>query len=314
VDVGWTLVFAGFVARLADVKNLVLTVLLLGFLGVAPGCMTPSGPVRKNQTYFQDGQRKLRLDLFYPETAPPPGGYPLIVSLHGGGWIIGNKTRDLFLRPMTREGYAVASVEYRLSGEAKYPAQIEDVRRATHWLREHAAALRLNPDRFVATGASAGGHLALLLAFSEGQQLVPGGSPPLPAGTIKAVCAFYPVVDLEGVVPEDRRDKPHNLVAALLGAPVTQRLAAARQGSPIRYIRPSSPPVFLIHGDEDVLVPYEQSVILANALAQAGVECTFVTYEGAVHGFGPRPKTRGEISRFLARHVGGDLPEKSTLP
>lgn len=286
-------------------KNPGLTVFVLGILAGAAGCATPAGSVEKNRTYFQNGGRSLRLDLFYPETPPPPGGYPLIISLHGGGWIIGNKTRDLFLRPMTREGYAVASVEYRLSGEAKFPAQIEDVRRATHWLRDRAAALRLDPDRFVVTGASAGGHLALLLAFTQDRPLVAGGTPPLPEGAIKAVCAFYPVVDLVGVVPADRRDNPHNLVAALLGGSVTERLAAARLGSPIRHIRASSPPVFLIHGDADVLVPYEQSVSLARALARAGVECTFVTYEGAIHGFGPRRKTRGEISRFLARHLEG---------
>ena len=265
---------------------------------------TQGASKKQTFTYFNQGERELELDVFYPETPPPLKGYPLIISLHGGGWIIGNKDRDLFLRSMTREGYAVASVEYRLSGEAKYPAQIEDVRHAAHWLIQHAKDLQLDPNRMVVTGVSAGGHLALLLAFTQDRQLTAGGSNPLPVNAIKAVCAFYPPTDLVDIIPEDRRNKSNNLVAALLGAPVSERLAAAQNGSPIRHVNKESPPVFLIHGDRDTLVPQAQSELLHTALRSAGVECTLVIYEGAGHGFRPRPKTLEEISRFLDRHVG----------
>ncbi len=105
---------------------------------------------------------------------------------------------------------------------------------------------------------------------------MPGGSRPLPAHTIKAVCAFYPPTDLVEIIPAERRDRGNNLVAALLDTPVSQRLSDARAGSPIFHVGRSSPPVFLVHGDRDKVVPLDQSQTLHAALREKNVESTLI--------------------------------------
>jgi acetyl esterase/lipase len=246
----------------------------------------------------------LKLDIYYPTTPPPPGGYPVILSFHGGGWIIGGRHRDLFLRGLVREGFALVSPQYRLSNRAKFPAQIEDARAAAHWLVKNAKALRLDPDRVVATGASAGGQLALLLAFSAEKTLVSGGTPPLPPHFIKAVCVLYPVTDLYGIVRPESRDSPQNLVAFLLGGSVREKEELARLGSPISHVTADSPPVWFFHGDKDPLVPLEQSRTLQRKLAAAGVKTRLVIREGRSHAFGLSPAEVREVGAFFRRAIG----------
>ena len=248
---------------------------------------------RKNLVFATIGAHNLRLDVYYPRTPPPAGGYPLIISIHGGGWIFGNRHKDLFLRDLTTHGYAFASIDYRLSGEAKFPAQIDDTRKALDWLIANAGPLQLNPERIGVTGASAGAHLALLLGLHQS-----GHSNP-----IKAICALYPPTDLISIIPPENRTRRDNLVAALLGGSVSEHIEIARVGSPITYVSKDAPPVLLIHGDKDTLVPIEQSKTLNAALRRAGADSSLTIYQGKGHGFSLRPDMVAEVAKFFDRHV-----------
>lgn len=276
--------------------------LLLAVWGLSFDTRAEVGEECLDQLYARHGGKNLYLDLYYPATPLPRGGYPLIVCFHGGGWISGSKKRDLFFNDLTRSGFAIASVQYRLSTQAKYPEQLRDIRVAAQWLSDRASALKVNSDKIVAAGASAGGHLALLLAFTQDREFA--GMPSIPHDMFKAVCALYPPTDLVTIIPKDRRDRLDNLVSMLLAGTINGRLVLARQGSPISYVSKTSPPVFFVHGDRDPLVPLEQSETLANALHQDGVETTLVVYRGASHGFRPRPVTLDQIERFYRRHLG----------
>lgn len=284
----------GFVKR-----ALLLCLVVGGLLGHARASV---GEKSSDQLYARHDGRNLYLDLYYPKTSPPPGGYPLIVCFHGGGWISGSKKRDLFFNELTRSGFAVASVQYRLSTQAKYPEQLRDIRAAARWLFDRAASLQVNPQKFVAAGASAGGHLALLLAFSQDREF--SGMVSVPHDMFKAVCALYPPTDLVTIIPEYRRDRYDNLVCMLLAGTVNGRIVLAREGSPSSYVSKVSPPVFLVHGDQDPIVPLEQSESLAKALHEDGVETTLVVYRGSSHGFRPLPATIDQIERFFQRHLG----------
>lgn len=276
--------------------------LFLTVWGLSFDALADVGEKYLDQLYARHGGRALYLDLYYPVASPPPGGYPLIVCFHGGGWISGTKKRDLFFNDLTRSGFAIASVQYRLSTQAKYPEQLRDIRAAAQWLFDRASTLKVNPDKIVAAGASAGGHLALLLAFTQDREFA--GMASIPHDMFKAVCALYPPTDLVTIVPKERRDRLDSLVSMLLAGTINGRLVLARQGSPISYVSKTSPPVFFVHGDRDPLVSLEQSETLAKALHQDGVESTLVIYRGGTHGFRPRPVTLDQIERFFQRHLG----------
>jgi len=280
-------------------KVLLLFLVLWGWACDLPAALGKKCP---DQLYARHGGKNLYLDLYYPDTPPPRGGYPLIVCFHGGGWISGSKKRDLFFNDLTRSGFVIASVQYRLSTQAKYPEQLRDIRAAAEWLYDRASALKVNSDKIVAAGASAGGHLALLLALSQDREFA--GMPSIPHDMFKAVCALYPPTDLVTIIPKERRDRLDNLVSMLLAGTINGRLVLARQGSPISYVSKTSPPVFFVHGDRDPLVPLEQSETMAKALHEDGVETNLVVYRGASHGFRPRPVTLDQIERFFQRHLG----------
>lgn len=285
-------------------KSLLLAVLIvLAVPHLRAGTPLWAGSWKPNLVYSSRDDGDLKLDIYYPRTPPPPEGYPVILSLHGGGWIIGTKRKDLFLRSLVKQGFALVSPQYRLSSRAKFPAQIEDVRTASHWLLKNAKALKLDPDRMVATGASAGGHLALLLAMSGDKTLVPGGTSPLPRGFIKAVFVLYPVTDLYGIILPEKRGDTGNLVARLLGGSVMEKSAQARLGSPVNHVRTDAPPVYFLHGDKDRLVPLSQSTILQEKLQQSGVETKLLILQGRGHAFAPNREQVQDAAAFLKRHI-----------
>ncbi|MEO6847573.1 MAG: alpha/beta hydrolase [Chthoniobacterales bacterium] len=253
--------------------------------------------------YAERGSHKMGLDLYYPKTAAPAKGYPLIICFHGGAWIMGNKAWfwDLVLRSLTKSGYVIASVDYRLSSEATYPAQFADACDATRWLIHHAGSLQLDPHRIGVSGVSAGGQIALLLAFTQGHHI--SGSAPLPANTIKAVCALYPVTNLRAIVPAEKHYDPNNLIAKLLGGPLSEHEALAREASPETYVGKNVPPLFLVHGDKDIIVPLSQSRNLAAAVWKSGAKCQFLIYSGHGHAFRLYSSTLNEVSRFFDRYL-----------
>jgi acetyl esterase/lipase len=215
----------------------------------------------------------------------------LVVSIHGGGWEAGDRHGDGVFSKLTEWGYALASIDYRLSTEAKYPAQLDDAREAVKWLGGHSASWHLDTNKFFAAGFSAGGHLALMLGLSQ-----------KPADrTIKAVCALYPPADLTTILPESMRSQRNNPVSELLGGALTEKLDLAREASPVTYVRKDSIPVLIYHGDADKTVPLAQSEALSAALKTAGAQCTLIIYPGQGHGFALENGALLQVAKFFEK-------------
>lgn len=234
----------------------------------------------------------LVLDLVRP--ASPGAPVPVVVWLHGGGWFTGDRHLAPDLRRwFAARGIAMAAVEYRLSGRARFPAQLHDVRAAVRHLRAHADELGLDGGRIGLWGSSAGGHLAALAAVTGHVRSLPGEDVPAgaPSGAVQAVAEAYGPVDLERVVADAAATAPPHLSGAdapearLLGGPPADRVDLARAASPLTHVSAAAPPFHIAHGTADVLVRPDQSVRLHEALVAAGVESTLHLLEGYRHGF-----------------------------
>ncbi len=223
-----------------------------------------------------------RLDVYLPSAGTAP--YPLVVLIHGGAWMTGDKRGELEIAAIPgflALGYAVASVNYRLSGEATFPAPLLDVKAAVRFLRAHAAEYRLDPDRFAAIGESAGAHLAALLGTSAGVADLddPSLGNPDESSAVQAVVDFYGPVDFltsesqlhanpvcAGQVRPTGQVDP--AITQLLGAPPESVPGLAAAANPITYLHDGQdvPLFFIAHGDTDCVVPYQQSVQLHDAI------------------------------------------------
>ena len=251
--------------------------------------------------YVENGHERNRLDLYLPEKAE--GQLPLIVWIHGGAWWAGSKQGcpAVFL---TAKGYAVASINYRLSQHAVFPAQIEDCKAAIRWLRANADKYHLDADHIGVWGSSAGGHLVAMLGTTGNVKELEGTG-----GNLDQFSRVQCVVDWFG--PTDmttmgrQADKPDTPVAKLIGGPVQENLEKARKASPMTYVGKDSAPFLIMHGDQDNTVPLQQSEVLAEALKKAGVEARLVVIKGNGHG-GPdfnSPENRKMIEDFFAKHL-----------
>jgi acetyl esterase/lipase len=242
-----------------------------------------------------DGFRPLKLDVYLPET----GAAPLLVYVHGGAFKLGDRGTlarplaevDLFAR-LPRDGVAIASIDYRLSGEAVFPAQLHDVRAAIRWLRRRAHELDVDGGRIALWGESAGGHLAALAGVTSNEPELPGEDGV--DGVSSAVCA---VVDWYGPTdfsqmdaqapahPALLHDTPDSPESLLLGAPVPEAPELVRAANPCSYVTPDAPPFLIQHGTHDRVVPYGQSVLLYETLRAAGCDVELQAVEGADHVF-----------------------------
>jgi acetyl esterase/lipase len=231
----------------------------------------------------REGFRALELDLYRPGEPPRAAGgpRPLLVYVHGGGWRVSHRsrppreTRDwsrgAFER-LTDAGFVVAAPDYRLSGEAPFPAQLDDLLEALRWLHANAGDLGIATERTYLWGASAGGNLAALAALIA-------DAPP-----VAGVVCWYPVTDLPALDQDE--DATDSFEAHLLGGPIRQNLDLALAASPVTYAHAGAPPFLLQHGEDDSWVPHEQSVHLADALRAAGGSVELETVPGADHFFG----------------------------
>ncbi len=240
------------------------------------------------------GYRPLELDLYLPQTGGPA---PAIVYVHGGGWRRGSRREPLpvlgadFYDSLTAQGFAVAAIDYRLSGEARFPAPLEDVRTAIGWVRDHAATYGLDADRVFAWGDSAGGHLVLLAALTGAK--------------VHGVVAWFPVTDLAGL-PSDVADAggvpdpgPQSREGQFLGTPAASAPDLARQASPVTHASASAPPILLMHGAVDDMVPPAQSIRLAEALRAAGATVELELVPGATHFWNGASDVSGIVRRSI---------------
>lgn len=242
-----------------------------------------------------------KLDLYLPDRTGT--AVPLVILIHGGAFMSGDKTDEAELaRSLQDRGLAVASVNYRLSGEARFPAGVQDVKAAVRWLRAHAAAHGIHPDRFAAWGSSAGGYLAVMLGVTGGQRTTLDDASLGNAGVssaVQLVVDLYGPADLlsmdehaadpggcaGGAQVHDAPDSPESL---WLGAPIQSVPALGGRANPIGYLDTARRlPAFVIaHGNRDCLVPYGQSVQLGAALRKAGASVSLTVVDGAGHGSG----------------------------
>jgi acetyl esterase/lipase len=262
----------------------------------------PTPPVPEGVRAFRDleyirgGHERNRLDLYLPEKAERP--LPIIVWIHGGGWQAGSKERTPAI-PLAAKGYAVASINYRLSQHATFPAQIHDCKAAIRWLRAQAQQYGIDAEQIGVWGESAGGHLAALVGTTAGVKDLegPGGNTEQPS-RVQAVVDWYGPANFLTIPARPNR-------AQFLGGDPQKLRAKSAQASPVTHVSLESPPFLILHGDQDNKVPISQSVELAEALKRAGVEVTLQIVEGAGHG-GPQftsPDNLKLVADFFDKHL-----------
>jgi len=261
--------------------------------------------VTEDVAFGKGGDRVLRMDIVHPRRRPERA-MPVVVWVHGGGWRMGSKSSGMKrLKPLARRGYFCVSVEYQLSQEAIFPAQIQDCKCAIRYLRAHADQYGIDPARIGVWGPSAGGHLAALLGTSGGAKDLEGeGGWADRSSDVQAVCDWFGPTDLGRLTPDDPASvNAATFVEQLLGGPIEEKTALAEKASPVAYISGDEPPFLIMHGDEDTLVPLEQSRLLYDALSAAGVPASLYVVKGAGHGFGDK-KTMRIVMSFFDKHLG----------
>ena len=252
-----------------------------------------------------DGQ-SLKLDLYQPPTASPRA--PLIVWIHGGAWRGGSRA-DMPLKALVAAGYAIASVDYRLSTQARFPAQIHDLKAAIRFLRAQREMWNLQTEQIVVAGNSAGGHLAALVGVSNGHAELEGtvGADLEKSSAVQGMISFYGGSNLTTILSQST---PHGLsvrvpaLDLLLGGQPDQVPALARLASPVAHVDPTDPPLLLIHGDQDPQMPLEQSRELLAAYQAVGAPADLLVIPGAVHGGAAfyDEERMAAVKGFLQRH------------
>ena len=241
-----------------------------------------------NVTYAKASNFELKLDLYLPKNRTRPN--PTLILFHGGGWVDGQKERNvLYLLPYLEMGWSAVNVEYRTARQAAAPAAVEDCRCALRWLTYHARDYSLDPSRFVLTGTSAGGHLSLMTGMLPANNVfdrqcpIEGGdrwnSATLPELKVAAVVNWFGIGDVANLL-----DGPsaRNYAREWFGSFPNAELA--KQLSPVNYVRAGVPPIITIHGEHDDVAPYAHAVRLHAALDKAGIANRLVTIRGRKHG------------------------------
>ena len=266
--------------------------------------------VLRDVVFGKGGDRELTMHIVVPKKKSDSPS-PVYVWIHGGGWQGGTKETGVWkLAPLVRDGFVGATIEYRLTAEAPFPAQIQDCKCAIRYLRAHADKFNIDPDRIAVGGSSAGGHLAALMGTSGGvKELEGSGGWADQSSAVQAVVDLYGPTDFKAFVStpgyesHNRDGSPESKL--LGGGEVLPNEAGIRRVNPITYVDPSDPPFLIFHGSKDRTVPPNQSEALHKALQSKGVESTLSIIDGAGHG-GPEfanPEIRNAQRDFLGKHL-----------
>lgn len=280
------------------------------------GSAEAQGKVIRDVKFATVDQAPLLLDLYLPEGGQKPVG--LIVWVHGGAWRAGSRA-NVDLQGMTGRGWAVASVDYRLTPVAKFPAQVHDIKAAIRYLRAHAADYGYPASRFVIAGSSAGGHLAALVGVSNGERELEGGvgSERQVSSDVQAIVSLYGASNLTSILSQST---PHGLsvrtpaLDLLLGGQPEGVPQLARLASPVFHVSVGDPPLLMLHGDQDNQMPINQSHELEGAYEKLGLPVRLVVVHGSGHG-GPAFTSDANlalIDGFLRHHV--DAPAAKPAP
>jgi acetyl esterase/lipase len=240
----------------------------------APPVIPESVSVQRGISYDQYPQTVL--DIYQPK-ALPNGKRPGVLVIHGGGWRGGSKDAvvEKLVLPWVAQGFVVANVEYRLAGVAPAPAAVNDVLKAADWFRKNGNRWNVDTRRIVATGDSAGGHLALMAGMTPKKAHLG------PTHKIAAVINFYGITDVEDQLQgENMREYAVAWIPEQEG-----RFELARRLSPMTYIRKDVPPILTIHGNADETVPYEHGVSLTKAVRDVKGDAEMINVPNGGHGF-----------------------------
>ncbi|MHA4842821.1 alpha/beta hydrolase fold domain-containing protein [Flavitalea antarctica] len=259
-----------------------------------------------NLPYNNDTLQKHLLDIYLPGNVR--GKIPLVVFVHGGGWLGNDKYADMgYMKKMVAEivsrGYALASIDYRFSTQAVFPAQIQDCNRAVSFLCDNAEKYGFDRNRFAVMGFSAGGHLASLMGLSKNNDVkdffMPGSNKTF---NFKAVVDFYGPSELILFPGNDDVKSPESL---LIGATPLARPDLARAASPVTYVDKNDPPFLIIHGEKDDLVSPKQSMLLSSWLNLSAVPNEVIIVKDAPH-FGvmfDSDEIREKVMSFLNKYL-----------
>lgn len=276
-------------------KNTLLALLLL-YLGTTQ-CFSQSNPVMNlfpegtilhgNLPYQNDTLKKHLLDIYLPANVSEK--VPLIIFIHGGGWLSNDKYADMgymkeTISEILKSGYALASIDYRFSTQAVFPAQMLDCNAAISFLVDNADKYGLDTERIIVMGFSAGGHLASMVGLAKNNEVdaffIPGSNTDF---SIRGVVDFYGPADLTLFPGANDAKSPEGI---LIGAAPLDRPDLAKVASPVSYVDENDPPFLIIHGEKDDLVSPRQSHLLSSWLKVKGVPNELIIVKGAPH-FGP---------------------------
>jgi acetyl esterase/lipase len=232
--------------------------------------------------YARVGDTALLLDLHTPSNVKQP---PLIVYVHGGAWRAGSKS-DVPIAGLLDQGFAIASVDYRLSTQARFPAQIHDIKAAIRFLRAKASSFGINTEKIAIIGSSAGGHLAALTGVTNGHRELEGrvGDHLDQSSDVSAIVSFYGASNLESILGQSTEFGLTVRIPALkllLGDLPEKVPALAKLASPVAHLDKQDPPLLLLHGDADPQMPPAQSVEFQKAYQS---KVRFITLPGSKHG------------------------------
>ena len=275
--------------------------------------------LERDVPFGQVGETPLLLDIVRPK-ADSPQPRPVILFIHGGGWAGGDKASAIgALLPFASSGqYFCASANYRLTGQASWPAQIQDCKAAVRWLKINARKYNIDPQKIGVWGHSAGGHLVSMLGLTGNRPELEGHSGALGASSqVACVVDFSGPSDMIAFVTyfaEKKKTKaPPPGLDKFFGEPIEQWKEVARQASPLTYVSRDAAPFLIVHGTADPLVPLAQAEDLAAALKKAGADVTLVKIVDGGHGIGG-PALLDRVRKFFDKHLRGQNVEVSDAP
>ena len=248
---------------------------------------------RLNVVYTKLKDWEEKMDIYLPPKNNNPT--PVVINIHGGGWNHGVKESQTGFNTFFKAGFAVANIEYRLTGQATAPAAVEDTRCALIWLIKNAKELNIDVNKIVIMGGSSGGHLALMGGLLGNDHRFDGNCAGVENIKLAAIIDKYGIADVWdwGYGPNITSKSATNWLGDKKN---DQKFAASV--SPVYYVNKNSPPTFIVHGNADPTVPYQQSVALYKKFSEAGVKTEFITVEGGLHGKFTREKN-GEINKAI---------------
>ncbi len=278
-------------ARLTALSWMILLILLVVSTPTAAAQLIQAqGKVARDLVYRKVGAKNLTLDLYVPQNAKAGDKLPVVVWIHGGAWREGDKDKCPAV-PLLDRGFVVVSINYRLTNEAIFPAQIQDCKAAIRWLRASTARFPIDSNRIGVWGASAGGHLAALLGTSGEVKELEGGPDNLKySSRVQAVCDYFGPTDFlrmnneRGEMDHNAADSPESV---LIGGPIQKNPQRVARANPITYASADDPPFLILHGDQDRTVLPNQSQLLHDALKKVGVNVRLGIVKGQGHGFTP---------------------------